>query len=149
MNEKRQLLVKPVDGVRISWPDNVITHWILEIDGPEDSYYAGDVFTVDMSFPSTYPADAPRVQMITPIVHPNISPQGAVCINVLRTDYKKEITIRQIIEGIIYALKHPNPKEKLNILVGNLQEHSEALFEQAAKKQVTANILARAGQSSS
>jgi ubiquitin-protein ligase len=80
-------------------------------------------------------------------VHPNISCQAGVCINGLRADYKNQITIRQIIEGIISALKHPNAEETLTVTVGNLQQQSEARFEQAARNQVTANILSRASQS--
>jgi ubiquitin-conjugating enzyme E2 D/E len=144
VGEKRQLTLNPIPGVNISWPDNLITHWVLDIDGPADSYYAGDVFTIDVRFDPPYPRDAPRLVMMTPIVHPNISNEGGVCINILRADYSQDKTIRQIIEGIIYALQHPNAAEKLNVAVGNLMEQSEALFEQAAKKQVSANILARA-----
>jgi ubiquitin-protein ligase len=142
--ERRLITVRPIPGVRVSWPENQLTHWVVDIDGPVDSYYAGDVFTVDMVFAAPYPTEPPHVRMTTPIVHPNIA-NGAVCVNVLRADYKKETTVRQIIEGIIYALQHPNPAQKLNVTVGNLQEQSEALFEQAARRQVSANILARAG----
>jgi ubiquitin-protein ligase len=142
-NEKRGLTNNPIPSVEISWPQHDLLHWRILIQGPSDSYYDGDVFEVSLDLSNPWPNQAPRIEMLTPIVHPNIA-RSAICMDILRSDpYNKALTIRDIIEGIINLLKHPNAKLMLDTKVGTLMEQSEQLFKEEVRKQVTKNILAR------
>lgn len=141
--QKRDLTTKPIDGVTISWPDNNIRQWLVKIDGPAGSLYENDVFDVQIIFGPDYPQDRPRLIMTTPIVHPNVDTNGAICIDVLRSQYNKAVTARQIIEGIINALEHPNEKGRLNVQVGDLMVRDMAAFEEKARKQVGINVMKR------
>jgi ubiquitin-conjugating enzyme E2 N len=140
--EKRGLTNNPIPTVDISWPQHDLFHWILTIQGPSDSYYEGDVFEVALDLSTPWPDQPPKIEMRTPIVHPNIS-RSAVCMDILRNQYHKKLTIRDIIEGIINLLKHPTPKDKLDIAVARMMEQSEQLFKDEVRKQVAKNILAR------
>ena len=144
--QKRDLTMKPIDGVTISWPDNNVRKWLVQIYGPTGSLYENDIFDVQIIFGPDYPEKPPRLIMNTPIVHPNVDTNGAVCIDVLRSQYNKVVTVRQIIEGIINALEHPNEKGRLNAQVGDLMVRDMAAFEEKARKQVAINVMKRAEQ---
>jgi ubiquitin-conjugating enzyme (huntingtin interacting protein 2) len=51
------------------------------VKGPEGTVYDGGVFEIDISLPSSYPFEPPKMKFITKIWHPNISSQtGAICL---------------------------------------------------------------------
>ena len=65
----------------------VVFLWFLssqEITGPEDSPYEGGTFELDLSLPTTYPFEPPRLRFITPIYHPNIDNTGRICLDTLK-----------------------------------------------------------------
>jgi ubiquitin-protein ligase len=130
----------PIPDVTITLADNSIRNWILEIEGPEGSYYAGDTFTVVIDL-TAWPDDIPKVKMLTPIVHPNIS-RGAICIDVLR-HRDKVAPPRTVVDGIVNALKKPDFGRALDPAVATLFSESPALFERAVRQQISDNILAR------
>ena len=52
-----------------------------------------------------------RLGIFTPTLpHPNIFPQGSVCLSLLSTDWKPSITVKQLLLGIQALLDEPNPK---------------------------------------
>jgi ubiquitin-protein ligase len=144
--EKRDLTVNPMSGVQIEWPESDLKHWMISIDAPAESYYAGDVFTVELTFGPNWPDQAPRVEMVTPIVHPNIE-NRAVCINIIRGQYNPSLKVRNIIEGIINALINPNPDDPVNRGVALMQKTSLDQFRREVQKQVSLNVRARESHS--
>jgi ubiquitin-protein ligase len=59
---------------------NVIS---VYIQGPEESEYSEYTFEVKVSFPEGFPEQAPALQFLSPIYHPNISQAGNVCLDAL------------------------------------------------------------------
>lgn len=49
-----------------------------------------------------YPHEAPKVRCETKVYHPNIDLEGAVCLNILREDWKPVLTINSIVYGLQY-----------------------------------------------
>ena len=138
------LTSNPILGVNIELIDNNIKQWRIQIDGPEDSLYHDDVFEILLTFQDDFPKNPPKVEMKTPIVHQNVSSGGAVCIDVLRTQFNPTITVRQIIEGLINMLNNPNEKERLNAQVGDLMKNDYEAFKEQVRKQVMLNVTERA-----
>jgi ubiquitin-conjugating enzyme E2 D/E len=64
--------------------DNNIRHWEATIIGPEETDYSGGVFLLDIQIPEEYPFIPPTCKFKTKILHPNISPDGEICINILK-----------------------------------------------------------------
>lgn len=132
----------PIDGVLVTWGNNLNT-MTVEITAPEDSLYAGDVFEVEFQLDKGYPQSAPRIIMKTPIVHPNITSQGAICVSSIRKGYDQSITLRLILDEIIYALRHPNPDDELNYKVAQLMKTNMAQFEEEVRMRVEKNKMER------
>jgi len=57
--------------------------WEVIIIGPADTLYEGGIFRARLSFPEDYPLSPPKMRFITPMWHPNIYSDGAVCISIL------------------------------------------------------------------
>jgi ubiquitin-conjugating enzyme E2 G1 len=51
--------------------------------GPAGSMYEGGFFKAMLKFPSDFPSMPPSMTFVTPILHPNIYPDGKVCISIL------------------------------------------------------------------
>jgi ubiquitin-protein ligase len=56
---------------------------VVYIQGPPQSEYCECTFEVKVSFPEEFPEQAPSLQFLSPIYHPNISQAGHVCLDAL------------------------------------------------------------------
>ena len=54
--------------------------WAVYLKGPEQTPYQGGIFKIKVEFPDSYPIQAPKIQIVTKILHPNILPNGMFCI---------------------------------------------------------------------
>ena len=75
----------------------------------------GGVYKFNMVIDFNYPHVAPKPTCMTPIYHPNIDTKGAVCLNILRADWKPVLGINQVILGLIFLFIEPNPTDPLNL----------------------------------
>uniref|UniRef100_A0A669EX15 Ubiquitin-conjugating enzyme E2G 2 (UBC7 homolog, yeast) n=1 Tax=Oreochromis niloticus TaxID=8128 RepID=A0A669EX15_ORENI len=57
--------------------------WEALIMGPQDTCFEGGVFPAILSFPSDYPLSPPKMRFTCDMFHPNIYPDGRVCISIL------------------------------------------------------------------
>ncbi|KAG8762314.1 hypothetical protein FRC11_009903 [Ceratobasidium sp. 423] len=63
--------------------DSNIMEWEIMIIGPPDTLYEGGFFKARLTFPDNFPLLPPEMRFITPMWHPNIYPDGRVCISIL------------------------------------------------------------------
>src|ERR1700731_4029684 len=69
---------------------------------------------MELSFPVNYPFTPPQFKFITPIYHPNVDDQGAICLSLLKDgEWKPSTRIASILEGILGLLVTPNPDDPL------------------------------------
>ncbi|KAM9274972.1 ubiquitin-conjugating enzyme E2 G2 isoform 3-T4 [Cariama cristata] len=57
--------------------------WEALIMGPEDTCFEYGVFPAILSFPLDYPLSPPKMRFTCEMFHPNIYPDGRVCISIL------------------------------------------------------------------
>ena len=76
--------------------DGNIYIWSATISGPSESPYAGGLFTLRISIPSDYPFEPPKVQFVTRICHPNVRPDGAICLDILKEQWSPALTIAKV-----------------------------------------------------
>ena len=54
--------------------------WEAAITGPEGTYFEDGVFIATLSFPQDSPLNPPKMRFKSELFHPNIYPDGRVCI---------------------------------------------------------------------
>jgi len=48
------------------------------------------------------------------VYHPNLEPTGAVCLNILRREWKPILELNHVLFGLIFLFDSPNPTDPLN-----------------------------------
>lgn len=100
------------------------------VSGPEGTPYAGGKFVIRFQIPDKYPFKSPSVRFQTPIWHPNISRDGAVCANVLKAeDWTPLLRLVEVLS--IYLpelLREPNPNDPLNSGAAAMMKKDPAAF---------------------
>ncbi|XP_019706322.1 ubiquitin-conjugating enzyme E2 7 isoform X2 [Elaeis guineensis] len=88
----------------------------------------GGYFNAIMSFPTNYPNSPPTVRFISEMWHPNVYPDGRVCISILHAPgedpngyelaserWSPVHTVESIVLSIISMLSSPNDESPANI----------------------------------
>ncbi|PVF98366.1 ubiquitin-conjugating enzyme, partial [Serendipita vermifera] len=84
--------------------------WTGSIPGPSGSPYAGGVFHLSITLPNEYPFSAPKILFTTPIYHPNVSPTGQICVDVLKNAWSPALSLYKVMLSISSLLTDPNPR---------------------------------------
>ncbi|KAJ4366976.1 Ubiquitin-conjugating enzyme subunit [Neocucurbitaria cava] len=82
MNEFKQLSKEKWTNIELV-NDNVFEWSVALIVLNEESMYYGGYFKARMTFPRNYPHSPPDFKFIRPLYHPNIYPDGRLCISIL------------------------------------------------------------------
>ncbi|VDO23002.1 unnamed protein product [Brugia timori] len=80
------MTLNPPEGI-IAGPiseDNFF-EWECLITGPDETCFENGVFPARIIFPQDYPLSPPKMQFTCDIFHPNIYPDGRVCISILHS----------------------------------------------------------------
>ena len=64
--------------------------------GPGESPYEGGVFFLNIHFPTDYPFKPPKFAFTTRIYHPNINSNGAICLDILRSQWSPALTVSKV-----------------------------------------------------
>ena len=73
----------PVQGFSAGLSNDNIYDWDVLIIGPEGTLYDGGFFKAKLLFPIDYPLNPPKMKFTSEIWHPNVFPDGEVCISIL------------------------------------------------------------------
>ncbi|KAF8975750.1 Ubiquitin-conjugating enzyme E2 15, partial [Haplosporangium bisporale] len=119
----------PVEGFSAGLVgDKNIFEWEIMIMGPQDTLYEGGFFRAIMTFPQDYPLMPPKLKFTTDMYHPNVYPDGEVCISILhppgedKWGYEQASerwlpvhTVETILVSVISMLSSPNDESPANI----------------------------------
>ena len=125
----RDLAKHPVDGFSAGLVDDSnVFEWQVTIIGPPETLYDGGYFNAIMSFPQNYPNSPPTVRFTSEMWHPNVYPDGRVCISILHPPgddpngyelaserWTPVHTVESIVLSIISMLSSPNDESPANI----------------------------------
>jgi len=136
MATSSQLLQKELKSLQRKLPgitvgllsDNNIFVWQICFLGPAGTLFQGGVFNAIMSFPHEYPLLPPAIRFTTSIWHPNIYPDGRVCLSLLHAPgpdpfgnerpeerWNSEITIETVLLSVVNLLLEPNDMSPANV----------------------------------
>lgn len=102
--------------------------WEALVSGPPGTPYEGGVFSALLSFPRDYPLSPPSMRFTTPVFHPNVYPDGRVCISILHPPgddpHQYELSserwspvqsVEKILMSVVSMLAEPNDESGANI----------------------------------
>jgi len=127
-NQFKKIQQEPVEGIAVELSDDNLHEWKVFIEGPKETFYEGGIFQLAMKFPSDYPMSPPTVTFISDFWHPNVYPDGKVCISILHPPGVDEMsgelpeerwlptqTVTTILLSIISLLSAPNTSSPANV----------------------------------
>eukprot|EP00403_Amphidinium_massartii_P019886 CAMPEP_0178431726 /NCGR_PEP_ID=MMETSP0689_2-20121128/32009_1 /TAXON_ID=160604 /ORGANISM="Amphidinium massartii, Strain CS-259" /LENGTH=166 /DNA_ID=CAMNT_0020053673 /DNA_START=69 /DNA_END=569 /DNA_ORIENTATION=- len=109
--------------------DSDFFKWRVVFEGPPDSLYEGGIFTAILNFPSDFPNNPPEMKFETEMWHPNIYPDGRVCISILHPPgvdrfneqetaderWRPILGVQAILMSVISMLVDPNLNSPANV----------------------------------
>ncbi|KRX44164.1 Ubiquitin-conjugating enzyme E2 G2, partial [Trichinella nativa] len=150
MNEYKQLSQNAPEGIIAGPSDNDnFFEWDCIIIGPPDTYYENGVFQAKLRFPSDYPLSPPKMTFTCEMFHPNIYPDGRVCISILHapgddpTGYECAAerwspvqSVEKILLSVLSMLAEPNVESAANIAAAKMYRDDRQQFEKYVKRTV-------------
>lgn len=129
MKQLQDLSKNPIEGFSAGLKDDSNPfEWEIFIIGPPETPYEGGFFRALMVFPSDYPNLPPSLTFITEFWHPNVYPDGKVCISILHPPGEDSFgyesaserwlpihTVESILVSVISMLANPNTDSPANI----------------------------------
>ncbi|CAO3630917.1 unnamed protein product [Cunninghamella blakesleeana] len=96
--------------------------------GAPDTLYEGGFFKAIMTFPTSYPIMPPTLKFSSEMYHPNVYPDGTVCISILHPPgddkygyedaserWSPVHTVETILLSVISMLSSPNDESPANL----------------------------------
>eukprot|EP00215_Chloropicon_roscoffensis_P001304 CAMPEP_0198468380 /NCGR_PEP_ID=MMETSP1456-20131121/7475_1 /TAXON_ID=1461544 ORGANISM="Unidentified sp., Strain RCC1871" /NCGR_SAMPLE_ID=MMETSP1456 /ASSEMBLY_ACC=CAM_ASM_001119 /LENGTH=210 /DNA_ID=CAMNT_0044194589 /DNA_START=258 /DNA_END=891 /DNA_ORIENTATION=+ len=144
----RNLMKNPVDGFSAGLTDeNNIYEWSVTVIGPPDTLYEGGFFTAILSFPRDYPQSPPVCKFKSEMWHPNVYPDGKVCISILHSPgddpsgyelsserWTPVHTVETIMLSIISMLSSPNDESPANIDAAKEWREDKEVFKKKVQR---------------
>jgi len=118
----RSIQSEPVEGVFVELcDDSNFFEWRIYFEGPMKTPFEGGVYEAKLAFPTEYPYAPPVLTVISKFWHPNVYPDGKVCLSVLHSPGTDQLnpgetpemrwlpihTVTSILQCFISILDHP------------------------------------------
>jgi ubiquitin-conjugating enzyme E2 R len=78
----KEITKSPIGGFRIEVGDDLF-NWTVWFSGPKDTHYYGGEYKAQLKFTDEFPFRPPEMRVLSTFWHPNVYPDGKVCISIL------------------------------------------------------------------
>eukprot|EP01132_Coremiostelium_polycephalum_P005904 gene5904-7353_t len=142
MQEYKDLTQDPPEGI-IAGPisESDLFLWEANIMGPAGTDYEGGLFIANLQFPPEYPLSPPKMKFISEMFHPNIYPNGEVCISILHPvgedpnhyetsdeRWSPVQSVEKILLSVVSLLSEPNIESPANIEAAKIWREDKNQF---------------------
>ncbi|KAF7637456.1 UBIQUITIN_CONJUGAT_2 domain-containing protein [Meloidogyne graminicola] len=120
--ELKSLQSQPIEGFKVVCDEANLFKWTVAIFGPPRTLYQV------LTFPTNYPYSPPSMKFIQPVYHPNVYPNGELCISILHPPvddphsgelsserWNPTQTVRTVLLSVISLLNEPNISSPANV----------------------------------
>lgn len=112
--------------------------WRVCFEGPPDTFYEGGIFAASLKFPSDFPNNPPEMIFEQDMWHPNVFPDGRVCISILHPPghdvfneqekaeerWRPILGVEAILLSVISMLGEPNIESPANVDAANMYKNN-------------------------
>jgi len=123
-----------IDGIRLIPNENDTTIWKGYITGPQGTPYYGYILTVDIKIPPNYPLNPPNIKFHHFVFHPNVSANGEICLDILKTQWTPTLTLGSVLLSLCSLLNDPNPDSALNGEAGRYWKTDRKKYDEKVKE---------------
>jgi ubiquitin-conjugating enzyme E2 D/E len=125
-------------GLTASMNEDDPTKWQVLFFGPSDTGYENGIFKLHIKFADKYPFEPPLCKFLTKMYHPNISLNGDICLDILKSNWSPALSTAKLVLSIISLLTDPNPASPLNgdaaqLFLNHKNEYTKKLEEYTIK----------------
>ncbi|KAL2810003.1 hypothetical protein BJX63DRAFT_423369 [Aspergillus granulosus] len=145
---------KDIPGISCGLVDNNVFEWEVMLMISDDvKLYGGGFFRARLSFPSEYPHMPPKMKFESPLFHPNIYPNGEVCISILHPPEEDKYgyesaaerwspvqTPETILLSVISMLSSPNDESPANVEAARLWREDPKEFKKRVRQCVRESL---------
>lgn len=154
MAEYKQLTLNPPEGI-VAGPltEENFFEWEALISGPEGTPFEGGVFTTRLVFPPDYPLSPPKMRFVGEMFHPNVYPDGRVCISILHAPgddpmgYESSAerwspvqSVEKILLSVVSMLAEPNDESGANVDASKMWRENREKFNEIANQIVKKSL---------
>ncbi|KAJ4951268.1 hypothetical protein NE237_028100 [Protea cynaroides] len=150
----KDLLKNPVEGLSVGLVnESNLFEWSVNIMGPLGTEYEWGTFDAVMEFPQDYPYNPPSVKFVSEMWHPNVYPDGRVCISILHPPgedpngyelacerWSPVLTVESILVSIISMLSSPNDESPANVDAAKQWRDNKREFTRKVRRIVEASL---------
>lgn len=122
--ELREIQKDPPDGCIAGPEGSDMFHWTGTILGPPDTPYETGVFFLDITFPPDYPYKPPHMIFKTRIYHPNITPRGAICLDIICCKWAPCFTVGKALSTIRSYMADPDTSGRHYPVIDILRQYN-------------------------
>uniref|UniRef100_A0A7S3DLI0 UBC core domain-containing protein n=1 Tax=Palpitomonas bilix TaxID=652834 RepID=A0A7S3DLI0_9EUKA len=133
MSDHRELERNGPPGVSAGPHANDICKWDATILGPDETPWEGGCFPLKLVFPRDYPERPPRVRFTCRMFHPNIYPDGSICLDILGQQWSPIYTVSTILSSIQSLLTDPNPDSPANVEACRLYKEDQKAYKRKVR----------------
>eukprot|EP00668_Euglena_longa_P042504 GGOE01056269.1.p1 GENE.GGOE01056269.1~~GGOE01056269.1.p1 ORF type:complete len:266 (-),score=43.02 GGOE01056269.1:200-997(-) len=124
----KALTEKQVAGFSVELINDNLAHWRVWIRGPKDTPYEGGCFRARLEFPPEFPFQPPVMTFESMVWHPNVYPDGRVCISILHPPGEDKYgyetaeerwspiqSVESVLISVISMISDPNDESPANL----------------------------------
>merc|ERR1711959_366069 len=115
LGDLKEIQRNPTDGASAA-PTNEesLFVWNATIFGPSDTPWEGGIYSLRLTFCDQYPDKPPKVRFTTRMFHPNVYPDGNLCLDIIQSKWSPSFTVSSILTAIQSLLTDPNVQSPAN-----------------------------------
>lgn len=152
LSEYEQIIKEPNYFYSVEMDMKNIFIWNVILIGPPETIFEGGLFKCQFKFPKNYPNNPPEFRFLSNLPHPNIYPDGKVCISILHEGidtygyediserWNPSHSVNSVLMSILSMLGNPNFESPANVDASimwknNISEYKKIVYNIVAKSQ--------------
>ena len=130
----------PPEGITATPHEADIMKWTAVIFGPPSTPWDGGIFKLDLQFTDDYPMLPPKVTFRSNIFHPNVYVNGAICMDIMKSQWSPAFDVAALLLCIQSLLGDPNPNSAANPQAAEMFSANRALYEDKVRSLVEESL---------